>query len=29
LGMHFLSDVVAGGCLGSLLGYGSFLLLRG
>lgn len=29
LGMHFLSDVVAGGILGTLLGYGSFLLLRG
>ncbi len=28
LGMHFLSDVIAGGLLGTLLGYGSFLLLR-
>jgi undecaprenyl-diphosphatase len=29
LGMHFLSDVVAGAILGTMLGYGSFLLLRG
>lgn len=27
LGMHFLSDVVAGGLLGALLGYGSVVLL--
>jgi undecaprenyl-diphosphatase len=29
LGMHFVSDVVAGCFIGTLLGYGSFLLLRG
>ena len=28
LGMHFLSDVIAGGLLGAALGYGSVLLWR-
>jgi undecaprenyl-diphosphatase len=29
LGMHFLSDVVAGALIGTTLGYGSYLLLVG
>lgn len=28
LGMHFLSDVVAGSAIGSMLGYAAFLLFR-
>ncbi len=28
LGMHFLSDVIAGGLIGALLGYGAAALLR-
>ena len=28
LGMHFLSDVIAGGMIGAMLGYGSAILLR-
>jgi undecaprenyl-diphosphatase len=28
LGMHFLSDVVAGACLGALLGHWSYTLIR-
>ena len=28
LGMHFLSDVVAGSCLGAMIGYGVYFLFR-
>lgn len=28
LGMHFLSDVIAGGLIGAMLGYGAAILLR-
>ncbi len=28
LGMHFFSDVLAGAMIGSLLGYGSYLIFR-